>query len=74
MLKVGTFKQGLEFSRDGKAEISLPEDDLEAFTIALNAIHDRGSKILRIVDIKLIVQNIILVDKYHMVEAGFSDH
>jgi hypothetical protein len=51
MLRTGTFSEGQELARRGKAEINLPEDDPTAFTILLNVIHGHGSRLPFIVDL-----------------------
>jgi len=59
----------------GKVEISLPDDDVEALTILLNAMHARSKLVPLEVNLNLLTQIAVLVDKYrlHDVVALFAD-
>lgn len=63
------FRAGLELQSSGKAEVPLPEDDLEAFTVLMSIIHARGRQIPRKVPLSLLLKLAILVDKYQLLEA-----
>ncbi|KAH6674164.1 hypothetical protein B0J14DRAFT_562297 [Halenospora varia] len=63
------FRAGLELQSSGKAEVPLPEDDLEAFTVLMSIIHGRGRQIPRKVPLSLLLKLAILVDKYQLLEA-----
>jgi hypothetical protein len=75
MLQASTFKEGQKLSAAGKVEIPLPEDDPNAFEVALNIIHGRNKLVPRVLSLELLTSVSLLVDKYQMVEAVqcFSD-
>jgi hypothetical protein len=69
MLREDNFKEGLELGSTGKAEISLPDDDPDAFAILLNIIHGRTRQVPRDVDLDLLSRISTLVDKYQLHEV-----
>ncbi|PQE28305.1 BTB POZ domain-containing protein [Rutstroemia sp. NJR-2017a WRK4] len=69
MLREDYFKEGLELGSTGTAEISLPDDDPDAFAILLNTIHGRTRQVPRDVDLDLLSRISTLVDKYQLHEV-----
>lgn len=67
MLDAG-FKEGLELSSAGYVEIPMPETDPTAFLILLNIIHGRIKKVPRKVDLFLLTEIAVLVDRYELLE------
>ncbi|KAI9761502.1 MAG: hypothetical protein M4579_001012 [Chaenotheca gracillima] len=65
----GSFKEGRSLRRDGKAEVSLLEDDAAAFLIILNVIHGRLKRVPRHVSLQMLTQIAIIADKYALEEA-----
>jgi hypothetical protein len=64
------FREGSELQSRGKAEITLPDDDPDAFTILLDIIHGRTKKVPRRVDDLIPLTDLaVLVDKYQLLEA-----
>ncbi|KAH8685914.1 hypothetical protein BGZ60DRAFT_477629 [Tricladium varicosporioides] len=63
------FREGLELQSSDKAEVLLPEHDLEAFTLLMNIIHAKSRQIPRKVTLSLLLKLAILVDKYQLLEA-----
>ena len=75
MLQSGNFKEGRELSSAGKVEVSLPDDDPDAFIIIMDIIHGRNRRVPKVIDMETLIRIAMLVDKYQMVEAveAFSD-
>jgi hypothetical protein len=69
MLREDYFKEGLELGSTGTAEISLPDDDPDAFAILLNIIHGRTRQVPRDMDLDLLSRISTLVDKYQLHEV-----
>lgn len=66
------FREGLELQSRGKAEITLPDDDPDAFTILLDIIHGRTRKVpRRFDDLVPLTDLAVLVDKYQLLEAVY---
>jgi len=65
----GNFKEGCDLTSNGKVQVPLPDDDPAAFAIVLNIIHGHNRRVPREVDLELLTEISILVDKYQMVEA-----
>lgn len=64
------FREGSELQSRGKAEIILPDDDPDAFTILLDIIHGRTRKVPRRFDDLIPLTDLaVLVDKYQLLEA-----
>jgi len=75
MLAPGSFKEGLERNATGQLEVELPEDDQVVMIIVLNIIHGRNRVVPKRIDLNMLTNLAILVDKYQMVEAveSFSE-
>jgi len=73
MLQPG-FKEGTMLQSEGKVEVSLP-DHAGAFTILIDIIHCRLKRVPLKVDLHMLLEIAILVDKYQMYEVVdvFSD-
>ncbi|CAG8978376.1 hypothetical protein HYALB_00010395 [Hymenoscyphus albidus] len=56
--------------RNGSVKIPLPDDDPAAFTILMNIVHAKNKAISSQIDLPLVTQFTILVDKYEMHEAA----
>lgn len=69
MLQRDNFKEGRELAANGKAEISLPDDDSDAFAILMYIIHGQTRSIPRKVDLDLLLRISTLVDKYQLHEV-----
>lgn len=65
----GNFKEGCDLTSNGKVQVPLPDDDPAAFAIVLDIIHGHNRRVPREVDLELLTEISILVDKYRMVEA-----
>lgn len=69
MLQRNHFKEGRELAANGKAEISLPDDDPDAFAVLMCVVHGRTRSIPREVDLDLLSRISTLVDKYQLHEV-----
>jgi hypothetical protein len=69
------FKEGQTLRSDGFLELPLPDDDPIAFCILLDIIHGHTRKVPRTVDMNMLADIAILVDKYQLQEVVevFSD-
>jgi hypothetical protein len=65
----GNFKEGCDLSSNGKVQVPLPDDNPAAFVIVLDIIHGHNRRVPREIDLELLSEISILVDKYQMVEA-----
>ncbi len=65
----GNFKEGCDLTSNGKVQVPLTDDDPAAFAIVLNIIHGHNRRVPREVDLELLTEISILVDKYQMVEV-----
>lgn len=63
------FNESNVLRRTGSVEIPLPDDDPDAFLILLNIIHGRIRKVPLQVDLQMLTQLAILVDKYEIHEC-----
>lgn len=64
-----TFREGQLLKSEGKLVLDLEDDDPEAFTILLNAIHGRTREMPEKIDLKMLTQLSILADKYQILDA-----
>ncbi|KAL8919108.1 MAG: hypothetical protein Q9172_005138 [Xanthocarpia lactea] len=64
-----SFKEGQELSSQGHTDLPLPDDDHAALLILLNLIHGQIRKVPRTVDLGMLTNLAILVDKYELLEA-----
>lgn len=71
----GPFAESNALSSAGTAEITLPEDDSQALHVLLNIIHGHTKKVPRAVNIGMLTQIAVLIDKYclHEVAEVFTD-
>ncbi|KAJ8067205.1 hypothetical protein OCU04_004570 [Sclerotinia nivalis] len=69
MLQGNNFKEGRELASTGKVEISLPDDDPDAFAILMCIIHGRTRSVPREIDLDLLSRISTLVDKYQLHEV-----
>ncbi|APA11747.1 hypothetical protein sscle_08g065170 [Sclerotinia sclerotiorum 1980 UF-70] len=69
MLQASHFKEGRELAFAGKVEISLPDDDPDAFAILMCIIHGRTRSVPREIDLDLLSRISTLVDKYQLREV-----
>jgi hypothetical protein len=63
------FQEGWTLETKGKVEIPLPDDDPDPFTVLLNIIHGRTRQVPRRVNLDMMTELSILVDKYQMHEV-----
>jgi hypothetical protein len=68
MLQPG-FVEGNQLRSQSLAEISLPDDNPAATLILLNLIHGKNSKVTTKINLKMLVELAILVDKYELLET-----
>lgn len=64
------FEEGEILRRDGHVEIPLPEDTPSSFKILMNIVHAKNKAIPSNVDLPLLTEFAILVDKYRMPDAA----
>lgn len=69
MLQAGGFKEGETLRSAGYVEISLPDDDPDAFELLMNIIHNKSWLLPRRLDFKALVNLSILADKYQMAKT-----
>ncbi|KAH7420004.1 hypothetical protein BKA64DRAFT_752558 [Cadophora sp. MPI-SDFR-AT-0126] len=69
MLQHSNFKEGDELRKNGRVEVTLPDDNYIAFGIMMDIIHGRVSKIPRQVSLEILTDISILVDKYETLES-----
>lgn len=69
MLQHNNFKEGRELASAGKIEISLPDDEPDAFSILMCVIHGRTRNVPREIDLDLLSRISTLVDKYQLHEV-----
>ncbi|KAM3066357.1 hypothetical protein ACMFMG_003134 [Clarireedia jacksonii] len=69
MLQNGNFREGAALRFNGKAEVPLPEDDPDALKILVDIIHSRHKHVPKKIDLDLLTNVAILVDKYRLHEA-----
>ena len=65
----GHFMEGRLLAEMGMVEVPLPDDDPTAFTILLDIIHGRGSRVPRKLNLTLLTDIAVLVDKYRLHEV-----
>ena len=68
MLK-GKYKEGLDLYSQGHAELLLPEDHPAAFLIILLLIHGQLRKVPRKINLWMLTELAVLVDKYELLET-----
>lgn len=68
MLQV-SFKEGQQLSSQGHTELPLPDDNPAALLVLLNLIHGQTRKVPRAVDLWMLTELAILVDKYELLET-----
>lgn len=68
MFKV-IYKEGLNLHSQGHAELPLPDDNPAAFLIILHLIHGQIRKVPRKIDLWMLTELAILVDKYELLET-----
>ena len=68
MLKV-KYQEGLNLYSQGHAELPLPDDNPAAFLIILHLIHGQIRKVPRKIDLWMLTELAILVDKYELSET-----
>lgn len=69
MLQAGGFNEGETLRSAGYVEISLPDDDPDAFELLMNIVHNKSWLLPRHLDLKALVGLSILADKYQMEKA-----
>lgn len=76
MLQTGGFLESVTLASEKQVEIALPEDDAAAFEIILNITHARTRRVPKKVDLRMLTEITILIDKYQLHEAVevFSDY
>lgn len=65
----GSFKEGQQLSSQDHIVLPLPEDNPAALLVLLNLIHGQTRKVPRTVDLWMLTELAILVDKYELLEA-----
>lgn len=65
----GSFKEGQQLSSQGHTELPLPDDNPAALLILMNLIHGHTRKVPRTVDLGMLTELAVLVDKYELLEA-----
>ena len=63
------FKEGLQLHSHGHAELPLPDDNPAALLILLNLIHSQLRKVPRKIDLWMLTELAVLVDKYELLET-----
>ena len=63
------FKEGLQLHSHGYAELPLPDDNSAALLILLNLIHGQFRKVPRKIDLWMLAELAVLVDKYELLET-----
>ncbi|KAJ8067206.1 hypothetical protein OCU04_004571 [Sclerotinia nivalis] len=76
MLSGGRFKEGVELLAKGKAEIELPDNNPDAFSIIAQIIHGRNQTVPQQVSFKILLELAILTEKYqtHEIIGCISDY
>jgi BTB/POZ domain len=69
MLQHSNFKEGDTLRSSGKVKVELPDDDPAALRILLDIIHGRVRQVPRHVNLKIMTELSVLVDKYQMLEV-----
>lgn len=68
MLQHSTFKEGDTLQTSGQVKVPLPDDDPTALKILLDIVHGRVRQVPRQVNLKVMTDLSVLVDKYQMLE------
>jgi BTB/POZ domain len=68
MLQHSTFKEGDTLRTSGQVKVPLPDDDPTALKILLDIVHGRVRQVPRQVNLKVMTDLSVLVDKYQMLE------
>jgi BTB/POZ domain len=69
MLQHNNFKEGDTLRSSGKVKVELPDDDPAALRILLDIIHGRVRQVPRQVNLRIMTELSVLVDKYQMLEV-----
>jgi hypothetical protein len=64
-----SFKEGETLLKEGKVEVPLPDDDPIAFGILMKILHAQNHLVPKTVDLPLLANLAILVDKYRLHNA-----
>ena len=64
------FKEGLQLHSHGYTELPLPDDNPAALLILLNLIHGQFRKVPRKIDLWMLTELAVLVDKYKLLETA----
>jgi hypothetical protein len=70
-----SFKEGETLLNEGKVEVPLPDDDPIAFGILMKILHAQNHLVPKTMDLPLLANLAILVDKYrlHNTTGGWAD-
>ncbi|MCJ1354863.1 MAG: hypothetical protein MMC33_004853 [Icmadophila ericetorum] len=63
------FREGTALHNEGSIELSLPDDHPATLLILLNIVHGKFKKVPKALDLDMLTQMAILVDKYDLSEA-----
>ncbi|KAL8837874.1 MAG: hypothetical protein Q9170_002349 [Blastenia crenularia] len=63
------YKEGLNLYSQGHAELLLPDDNPAAFLVIMHLIHGQISKVPRQINLWMLIELAILVDKYELLES-----
>lgn len=66
VMLLGPFKEGRELAVNGKIEVTLPDDSVEAMAIILCIIHGDMDLVPQIISHNLLTDIAVLVDKYQL--------
>jgi hypothetical protein len=69
MLQHSNFREGDTLQSSGQVKVPLPDDDPTAFKILLDIIHGRVRQVPRQVNLQIMTDLSVLVDKYQMLEV-----
>jgi BTB/POZ domain len=69
MLQHNNFKEGDMLRSSGQVKVPLPDDDPTALKILLDIVHGRVRQVPRQVNLKVMTELSVLVDKYQMLEV-----
>lgn len=69
MLQHSAFREGATLRTSGQVKVPLPDDDPAALKILLDIVHGRVRQVPREVNLKVMTDLSVLVDKYQMLEV-----